>query len=251
MAQIEKLLYLDGPFREPRYKRAFDLSVLVVAHLLLAPLWILLWALVPLIIKLQDGGPVFYSQARIGRGGYVFTVRKFRTMVVDAERQTGPVWSQRDDPRITRFGRFLRRTALDELPQILNVWHGEMSIVGPRPERPELHAEFAIQVPMFDARLQVRPGMAGMAQVHAFYDSPPVEKLRHDLAYIHSMSLWLDIKLLTHSAAKTLVARWDSPRKQAAGRAWQPHAGAGHSLDGRAQEALDLREAGDEKRHAA
>ena len=193
---------------EPRYKRPFDLTVLVAAHILLAPLWIALWVIIPLAIKLDDGGPVFYTQKRVGRGGKLFTVRKFRSMVTDAERGTGPVWASRNDPRITRVGRILRHTALDELPQVLNVWTGDMSLVGPRPERPLLHEQFTAETPEFERRLDARPGMAGMAQVYGDYDLAPPGKLNYDLQYIQSMSLFLDVKLLTLAALNTALARW-------------------------------------------
>jgi lipopolysaccharide/colanic/teichoic acid biosynthesis glycosyltransferase len=194
--------------REPRYKRPFDLAVLIIAHLAAAPLWLALWILIPLAIKLDDGGPVFYSQERIGRGGKRFKVRKFRSMVTDAENGTGAVWATRHDPRITRVGRILRHTALDELPQVLNVWAGDMSLVGPRPERPELHAQFTEETPEFDLRLNARPGMAGMAQVYGAYDLLPPDKLVYDLQYIRSMSLFLDVKLLFMAALNTAFARW-------------------------------------------
>jgi lipopolysaccharide/colanic/teichoic acid biosynthesis glycosyltransferase len=144
----------------------------------------------------------------MGRNGRLFTVRKFRSMVTDAEKCTGAVWAGRDDPRITRVGRILRKTAMDELPQVLNIWKGEMSIVGPRPERPELHAKFVQKTPDFEKRLQARPGMAGMAQVYGNYDSSPPEKLAYDLAYIRSMSLRLDMKLIALAVLNTVTARW-------------------------------------------
>ena len=196
---------------EPRYKRPFDLTVLILSHILLAPLWLFLWIIIPIAIKLQDRGPVFYSQLRIGRDGYIFRVRKFRSMIVDAEAQTGAVWAGQDDPRITRVGRILRYTALDELPQVLNMWTGDMSIVGPRPERPELHIEFAATNPAFDQRLGVRPGLTGLAQVYGGYDTPPGRKLAYDLEYARARTLWLDIKLIILSVANTVLARWDRP----------------------------------------
>ena len=196
------------PIKEPAYKRPFDLAVLIVAHLALAPLWIALWIIIPLAIKLDDRGPVFYTQRRLGLNGKAFTVRKFRSMVVDAESRTGAVWASKNDSRITRVGRILRHTALDELPQVINVWAGDMSLVGPRPERPELHVKFAKTAPEFVNRLLVRPGMAGMAQVYGEYDLAPPHKLNYDIAYIGSMSLFLDIKLLTLAVFNTLLGRW-------------------------------------------
>ncbi len=194
--------------KEPRYKRPFDLAVLVSAHLLLAPLWIALWIFIPLAIKLDDRGPIFYSQERMGRGGRRFKVRKFRSMVVDAEKGTGAVWASRNDRRITRVGRILRHTAMDELPQVLNVFAGDMSFVGPRPERPKLHEQFTAETPDFDKRLQVRPGMAGMAQVYGAYDLLPSAKLVYDLQYIRKMSIFTDAKLLILAGLNTLLGRW-------------------------------------------
>ena len=193
------------------YKRPFDLGVLILAHLfpLLIPVWLLLWTLIPLLVWLEDRGPIFYRQRRIGKDGRTFIVLKFRTMVVDAETATGPVWASDQDPRITRVGRLLRRTALDELPQVINILKGEMSFVGPRSERPELHEEFVRELPAFQHRLQVRPGLTGLAQVNGDYNLPPGEKLKYDLDYIARMSLGLDVKLILISLRNTLLARWD------------------------------------------
>lgn len=194
------------------YKRPSYLAVLVSAHILLAPVWVSLWLVVPFAIWLEDRGPVFYSQKRIGKDGRVFTIRKFRSMVPDAEKHTGAVWAGKGDPRITRVGKALRFTALDELPQVVSIWKGDMSLVGPRAERPELHQAFASQLPEFALRLQAQPGLTGMAQVYGHYDSPPQEKLRCDPLYIKSASLWLDIKRIARSVFNTLLARWDRPR---------------------------------------
>jgi len=120
------------PLGRVGYKRGFDLTILVIAHCLLLPLWLILWTAIPLIIWLGDRGPVFYKQKRVGRDGDVFTILKFRTMVPEADRM-GPSWTTVGDPRVTRAGRILRRTALDELPEILSIWKGEMSLVGPEP----------------------------------------------------------------------------------------------------------------------
>ena len=120
------------------WKRPFDLLVLTVAHIALAPVWLALWTSIPLAIWLTDRGPVFYTQTRVGKGGKIFRAYKFRSMIPDAERYTGAVWAEEDDPRITWVGRILRNRALDELPQVINMWKGDISLVGPRPERPEL-----------------------------------------------------------------------------------------------------------------
>ena len=203
------------PRKDLRYKRAFDLSILIVAHTfpLLVAVWAMLWTLIPAAIWLEDRGPVFYRQQRVGKNGQVFTVRKFRTMIPDAERHTGAVWSTTNDPRVTRVGRILRWTALDELPQLLNIWKGQMSLVGPRTERPEFHEKFVREIPGFQHRLLVRPGLTGLAQVKGAYDLDPAEKLRYDLEYIQTMSLWLDMKLILLSIRNTLLAKWDRPGK--------------------------------------
>ena len=193
-----------------RYKRGFDLAVLLLAHLLLLPVVLAVWTLIPLAIWLEDRGPIFYTQRRAGKGGRIFDLFKFRSMVVDAEQATGAVWAGEDDPRITRVGRFLRARALDELPQIINVWRGELSLVGPRPERPELVAKFIQETPEFSRRLEVRPGLTGPAQVYGRYASRPRNKLRYDTLYIRTMSPWLDLKLLFMSVIVTLRAKWQA-----------------------------------------
>ena len=190
-----------------RYKRSFDLTVMIVAHLLLLPLWAILWALIPLLIWLEDRGPVFFRQQRPGKDGQLFTVWKFRTMVVDAERH-GPAWTIEGDPRITLVGRFLRRTALDELPGVISIWKGDMSLVGPRALPVEEQQLLQRQVPDFAKRLTVRPGLTGLAQVYDVVDDAQT-KLRYDLQYIRSMSPWLDFKLLFMSALNTFANRWD------------------------------------------
>jgi lipopolysaccharide/colanic/teichoic acid biosynthesis glycosyltransferase len=196
------------------HKRPLDMLILVVAHVFpfLTPVWILLWVSIPLAIWLQDRGPIFFRQQRVGRNGRIFTVLKFRTMIQDAEKLTGAVWSTNNDPRITPVGRILRWTALDELPQLLNIWKGEMSLVGPRAERPEFHEQFVREIPGFEQRLQVRPGLTGLAQVKGAYDLAPAAKLRYDLEYIQKMSLWLDMKLILLSIRNTMLATWDRPK---------------------------------------
>ena len=185
-----------------RYKRAVDLAIIVFAHLALLPLWALLWLAIPLAIWLADRGPVFYVQERLGREGRPFRLVKFRTMVANAEAQTGPVWASDNmaDPRITPVGRTLRRLRLDEMPQIINVLKGEMSLVGPRPERPALAEQFCNAGIPYQQRLRVRPGIAGLAQVRANYSTGPRHKLMYDNIYIANMCLRLDAKLLVLSA---------------------------------------------------
>ena len=159
-------------------------------------MWLIIWTLVPLAIRLEDRGPVFYAQERVGRGGERFKVLKFRTMIQDAESLTGQVLAAEDDPRLTRVGKILRKLHLDEMPQVINIVRGEMSLVGPRPERPALAEQFNREVPGFSERLRVRPGIAGLAQVRGSYWTDPGYKLKYDNLYIETMSPWLDCKLL-------------------------------------------------------
>ncbi len=187
------------------YKRLFDLAILVLAHVLLLPLWVLLWTLIPLAIWLEDHGPVFYRQKRPGKNGKHFTILKFRTMVTDADKK-GPSWTIENDPRITRVGKILRKTALDELPELLSIWKGNMSFVGPRalPMQEQLLLEE--QIPNFRDRLKLRPGLTGLAQLYDKADDANT-KLRYDLEYIQHMSLWLDIKLMLLSVVNTITGR--------------------------------------------
>ena len=190
------------------WKRPFDLAILTAAHLALSPIWLALWSVIPLAIWLYDRGPVFYTQTRLGKGGRVFRVYKFRSMIPDAEQHTGAVWAGEDDPRITPIGRVLRSRALDELPQVINMWKGDMSLVGPRAERPELAERFEREYPGFADRLAVRPGLTGLAQVRGRYSTNPRDKLRYDNVYIRRMSPMLDVKLLFASVWITVAARW-------------------------------------------
>ena len=177
------------------YQRAFDLGALALASVALAPLWLALVAAIALAIRRHDGGPVLYRQRRVGRHGRPFEMVKFRTMPVDTEAATGPVWACAADVRATPVGRWLRRLRLDELPQALNVLRGEMSLVGPRPERPELLAWCEGEAPGFRRRLRVRPGIAGLAQARGDALASPRQKLRYDLLYIGAMGPWLDVRL--------------------------------------------------------
>ncbi len=189
------------------YKRPFDLAVIILSHVLLFPLWLLLWTLIPLMIWLEDRGPVFYTQERLGKDGVPFPILKFRTMLRDAEALTGPVWASENDERTTKVGQILRRLHLDEMPQIVNIVKNEMSLVGPRPERPSLAAQFDFEVPGFSQRLQVRPGVTGLAQLRVGYSARPRCKLGYDLRYIEKMSPWLDFWLLLVSVP-VVIGRW-------------------------------------------
>ena len=178
------------------FKRAYDLTTALVLLILTAPL-ILLAAL---LVKLTSPGPAFYSQTRVGRQGRLFTIYKNRTMVHNCESLTGPRWSIPGDPRVTWVGRLLRLSHLDELPQLVNVIRGDMSLIGPRPERPEFIPELEKAIPAYRFRLAVRPGVTGLAQVNLPADTDlgsVRRKLAHDLYYIRNLTPWLDLRLLT------------------------------------------------------
>ena len=198
-----------------KLKRPLDLLMIIVGLLfpLLWPLWFIVIFIIPLLIWIEDRGPIFYSQNRIGKNKKVFKVIKFRTMIPEAEKASGAVWSTKDDPRITRIGHLLRRTALDEIPQLLNILKGEMSFVGPRAERPELHEKFSKEIPGFDKRLDVTPGLSGLAQINGSYDLDPKEKLVFDIDYSKKMSLFFDIKIIIVSVFNSISAKWDQPDK--------------------------------------
>jgi len=185
-------------------KRAFDLGVGVTTLLLASPLMLF----IALAIKFTSSGPVFYKQERMGLDGRPFEMLKLRTMRVDAEAMTGPVWARRDDPRRTRFGAFLRRWSLDELPQLLSVLRGEMSLVGPRPERPSFVSEFRRQIPGYMLRHKVKAGMTGWAQINGWRGNTSLEKrIEHDLFYIQNWSLWLDCKIVLMTLWKGVFNR--------------------------------------------
>src|SRR5437867_2933027 len=189
-----------------RLKAVMDIVLALALMALAAPLVII----AALMVKLTSRGPAFYSQTRLGLRGRPYTLYKIRTMRHNCEHLTGPCWSVLGDPRITRVGRFLRRTHLDELPQLWNVLRGEMSLVGPRPERPEFVAGLEVVVPYYRARLAVRPGMTGLAQVQLPADTDLASvrrKLAYDLYYVRQLSLWLDVRVL----ASTVLYVWGVP----------------------------------------
>ncbi|RBP37822.1 sugar transferase [Garciella nitratireducens] len=148
-----------------------------------------------ILIKLESSGPIIYTQERVGKDGKVFNIYKLRSMRKDAEKN-GAQWAKKDDPRVTRVGKFIRLTRIDEIPQLFNILKGDMSIVGPRPERPNFTLEFNKEIPGFINRTIVKPGLTGWAQVNGGYDMSPREKLQYDLEYIRNQSLWLDIKII-------------------------------------------------------
>jgi exopolysaccharide biosynthesis polyprenyl glycosylphosphotransferase len=178
-----------------RIKRLMDLGISLLALTLFLPLTLL----VAVLIKIESRGRIFFIQQRIGKDGEPFALIKFRSMIRDAEVETGPTWATVDDPRATRIGRFIRRWRLDEIPQLLNVLRGEMSLVGPRPERREFVEELKAKVPYFMERLSVKPGITGWAQVESAYASSVEEsqrKLEYDLYYIKNISFLLDTLIL-------------------------------------------------------
>ncbi len=188
------------------YKRVFDLMFASIGIVFASPLF----PLIALAIRLDSPGPVFFRQSRVGRGEEVFTLYKFRTMRQDAEKGTGAVWARENDPRITRVGRILRKSRLDEIPQLFNVLKGEMSFVGPRPERPEFVETLKEKIPYYSNRHYVKPGATGWAQVKYPYGASvedAVEKLCYDLYYIKNYSLLLDFLIILETVKVVLFGR--------------------------------------------
>ena len=185
-------LPLDDPWNRC-FKRLFDLGVAGIMALAFLPVGVL----VGILIKMEGKGPIFYFQERVGRDGKVFRLIKFRTMKLDAEKETGPVWAKPADDRRTRSGEFLRRWNLDEFPQLLNILRGDMSLVGPRPERPHFVDKFRESVPRYMARHKVKSGLTGWAQVHGLRgDTSIEERIKYDLYYMENWSLLLDVEIL-------------------------------------------------------
>ncbi|MFL5330936.1 MAG: undecaprenyl-phosphate glucose phosphotransferase [Gemmataceae bacterium] len=174
-------------------KRAFDVSLTTIGLILISPLL----AAIAMLVKISSPGPIFYRQQRCGLNGETFWMLKFRTMPVDAEKSTGPVWATKNDPRRTRIGSFLRQTSLDELPQLFNVLKGDMSLVGPRPERPHFIGQFRKTIPNYMARHRVKAGITGWAQVHGWRGNTSLRKrVQYDLYYITHWNPWMDIRIL-------------------------------------------------------
>jgi lipopolysaccharide/colanic/teichoic acid biosynthesis glycosyltransferase len=199
--------------REPIFKRPFDFLLSLTGIILSIPLWIL----IGVMILIEDGLPIFYAQERVGKNGRIFKVIKFRSMIKDAEKDTGPVQATENDPRITKIGMMLRNTAMDELPQLINVLKGDMSFVGPRSLRPKekevygnpekMHIE---DIPGYKERLAVRPGLTGIAQVYLPTDALRTEKFQYDLEYIKNQSFLLDLKLIVLSFWITFRGKWQT-----------------------------------------
>lgn len=195
--------------RDPRQDLAFAIKTAldyVLATLLLlfaAPIC----AIAALAIRLTSPGPIFYRQRRVGQGGREFMMYKLRTMRHDAENETGPVLAHHGDQRVTAAGRFLRATRIDEIPQLLNVLNGTMSLIGPRPERPEFVEDLVRDIPGYAERWLVKPGLSGLAQVRGEYDTTAAYKLKYDLAYIHNYSLFLDVRIMLETVKALLTRR--------------------------------------------
>lgn len=186
------------PEWEKKLKRISDIAISLIILIITLPLNIF----VSILIKIDSRGPVFFKQDRIGMNNKVFKIYKFRSMFEDAEKHTGPVWSKKDDPRVTNIGKIIRQLRIDEIPQFYNVLKGEMSLVGPRPERPFFVELLSEQLPYYKRRLKVRPGITGWAQVKHKYDESIEDvkvKLRYDLFYIENMSLRMDLKILART----------------------------------------------------
>lgn len=178
-------------FDQKLVKRIMDIILSAIILVIFSPLFLIL----AIIIKAYDGGSVFYTQDRLTINGKLFRIIKFRSMRTDSEKN-GARLAAKDDDRITPIGRFMRRTHIDELPQIINIFRGEMSFVGPRPERPEISLEYEKVIPEFPFRLKVKAGLTGYAQVYGKYNTTPYDKLKLDLTYIENYSLWTDFKLI-------------------------------------------------------
>lgn len=202
MEKVAKHQYMDYKFEDHIgkpiplsrlwLKRIFDIILALIGMIVLAIAIIVFGP----IIKLTSPGPIFYSQKRVGYMGKPIMIHKFRSMRNDAEKKTGAVWAKKNDPRITPIGRFMRKTRVDELPQFWNILVGDMSLVGPRPERPQLTEEFYEKWPEFPQRLRIIPGLTGWAQINGGYELKPNEKAKYDNYYINNYSLWFDIKIL-------------------------------------------------------
>lgn len=183
-------------------KRTLDAALSFMGILILSPLMLV----ISVLIKLTSHGPVFFKQERMGFDGTIFKMLKFRSMIVDAERDTGSVWAKPNDPRRTPIGKVLRKTSLDELPQLFNVLKGEMSLVGPRPERPELIEQFKYEIPKYMLRHKIKAGMTGWAQVNGWRGNTSIEKrIEHDLHYIENWSISFDLQILFLTIVKGLM----------------------------------------------
>lgn len=188
---VENVLVKDS-FIYRIYTRTLDIISSLLGLFIGTPLVIIFG----LLIKLEDGGPIFYKQERLGKDEKRFFIYKLRSMRVDAEKIGGAQWAQKNDPRITKVGNFIRKTRIDEIPQLVNILKGDMSLIGPRPERPELTYQFDNEIPGFLLRTTVKPGLTGLAQVNGGYEISPEEKLKWDIEYIKNRNILIDIKII-------------------------------------------------------
>jgi len=203
------LIFSEG-FQKSRLvrisKRAVDFLVASLLLIIFAPISLI----TAFAIKLDSPGPVLFTQERVGENGKIFRILKFRSMRADAEKYTGPVWATEDDPRITRVGRIIRKLRIDEVPQLWNVFKGEMSFVGPRPERPYFVEQLKEKIPYYNERFSVKPGITGWAQVKYPYgasEKDALEKLKYDLYYIKNMSIFMDLMVIFQTAKIVLLGR--------------------------------------------
>jgi len=190
---------MEGPAWYAPLKMAADYVLATVILLIALPIMLI----AAVLVRLTSSGPVFYSQTRLGRRGRPFTIYKIRSMFHECERLTGARWASAQDPRITCVGWYLRKLHIDELPQLLNVLRGEMSLIGPRPERPEFVPQLERAIPHYAARLQVRPGLTGLAQIQLPPDTDLLSvrrKLAYDLYYVKHVTLWMDVRILAGTA---------------------------------------------------
>lgn len=190
----------DKNIEIPMYRKIKSISDITIS-LLVLPFVLLIIGITGIFIKLDSEGPIIYSQKRIGLNEDEFVIYKLRSMKIDAEANSGSVWASKDDPRITKVGKVIRKFRIDELPQFFNIIKGDMSLIGPRPERKDLTEKFSVDIPNFKQRLQVKPGITGLAQVNGGYDISPKEKLEYDLDYIKNISFITDVKII----AKTII----------------------------------------------
>ena len=189
-----------------KFKRYSDLLLSIFGITVSLPIL----AIAAILIKVNSKGPVLYKQNRVGEGGKIFKIYKLRTMRIDAENETGAVWAKKNDSRITIMGKLLRKSHIDEIPQLFNVIKGEMSIVGPRPERPEMVRDLKTLIIDYEKRLQVKPGITGFAQVWHKYDETLKDvkkKIKYDLLYIKKMCLWVDLRIMAQTFVVVFTGR--------------------------------------------
>jgi exopolysaccharide biosynthesis polyprenyl glycosylphosphotransferase len=184
-------------------KRVLDVAVAGIALVVTCPILLAAWT----AVAVSDGFPVLFSQERVGRNMKTFQIHKLRSMIRNAEEQTGPVYAQQDDERITRVGRFLRRFRIDEIPQLINIIKGEMSFVGPRPERPYFVERHMVETPGYRERFKMKPGITGLAQVSGGYATTPERKLKYDLIYMYHQTLAMDIQIVVETLRVVLTGK--------------------------------------------